>query len=389
MRAAVAWVRVHVVGRTVRPSWLAITCAGAVWLLLAGPNLPAQQPAVTSQEPSSSPEPVVQTPEQSPAVPEPGAEATARETLAPEPAGGEQEPAVDQKPQEKAGKEKETFRSGVNLVNLSVSVVDEKGRYVTDLTENEILVFEDGQPQGTSFFETGRLPMAMVMLLDTSASMTYKLPQAQDAAMDFVKRLRGEDAAQIVGFQSKSRVLQEFTNDPIELQIAIQYLNPTGSTSLYNAVYVALKELAKLQAHAPGEVRRKAVVILSDGEDTSSLIDFDDVVDLAKRTETSVYSVGMMNETPRLWDKAKEAEYVLRRLARETGGQVFFAIKTDEVSKAFNRIADELSNQYELGYVSNNSRFDGSWRQVAVRTTRPGLSTRARPGYFAPIVTDP
>jgi Ca-activated chloride channel family protein len=354
------------VGSSPRSSWLAIACAGAFWLLLTGPAVPAQEPAA----PPPPDAPAQTTPEPQP-VPDTPA-------------------AVGQVPQDKAGKEKEkeTFRSGVNLVSLSVSVVDEKGRYITDLTEDEILVFENGVPQGISFFETGRLPMAMVMLIDTSASMTYKLPQAQDAAMDFVKRLRGEDAAQVVGFQNKSRVLQEFTNDPIELQIAIQYLNPTGSTSLYNAVYVALKELAKLQATSPEEVRRKAVVILSDGEDTSSLIDFDDVVDLAKRTETSVYSVGMMTEAPRLWDKAKEAEFVLRRLARETGGQVFFASRTDDVAKAFNRIADELSNQYELGYVPNNAQLDGSWRQVAVRTTRQGLVTRARPGYFAPLATD-
>lgn len=303
-----------------------------------------------------------------------------------------QAPPADQTPPQGKPKgiqkNKEAFRSGINLVTLSVTVTDEKGRYVTNLTPEEMVLLEDGVPQQLSFFESTRLPMALVMLVDTSASMTYKLPLAQDAAMNFVKRLRGEDTAQVVGFQTDLKVLQEFTNDPIELQIAIQYLNPTGATSLYNAVYVAMKELQKLHARTSEEVRRRAIIILSDGEDTSSLIAFEQVIDLAKRAETAIYSVGMMSETPRNWEKAKEAEYVLRRLARETGGQVFFVLKTEEVSKAFTRIADELTNQYELGYVSNNPRMDGAYRQIAVRANRPSATARARPGYYAPLASD-
>ena len=154
-------------------------------------------------------------------------------------------------------------------------------------------MFEDGVKQDVTLFSRTNLPIALALLLDTSASMETKLPVAQEAAVGFAKRLRKQDLAEVVSFDNRVIVLQPFTNGETELEQAIRKTSAGGSTSLNNAVYIALKDLKKVVAKSADEVRRQAIVVLSDGEDTSSLLPFEEVLDLAKRSETAIYTIGL------------------------------------------------------------------------------------------------
>ena len=160
---------------------------------------------------------------------------------------------------------------------------------MTDLEQADFNVYEDGVQQNVTFFNKTNLPIALAVLLDTSASMDTKLPTAQEAAIGFAKRLRKQDLAEVIDFDNRVNVLQAFTNSAQELEQAIRRTSAGGSTSLYNAVYIALKDLKKAVAKNVEEIRRQAIVVLSDGEDTSSLLPFEEVLDLAKRSETAIY----------------------------------------------------------------------------------------------------
>ena len=279
------------------------------------------------------------------------------------------------------------FRAGVELVSLNVTVVDPQGRFVTDLPKDEFGVFEDGVKQDITFFTRTNLPIQLSLLLDTSASMEDKLKTAQDAAVGFARRLRPQDVAQVVDFDSRVEVLQNFTSSSAEIETAIRRTSAGGSTSLNNAVYIALKELRKMQVRSAEELRRQAIVLLSDGEDTSSLVPFDEVLDLAKRSQTAIYSIGLRARDSGQARGFQEAEYVLRQLAQETGGRAFFPDKIEDLAGVYGQISDELSSQYTMGYVSKNQRRDGAWRRVVVQVSRGGVTPRAKKGYYAPTTT--
>ena len=278
------------------------------------------------------------------------------------------------------------FRSAVDLVSLNVTVTEGGTRYVTDLAQEDFNVFEDGVKQDVTFFNRTNLPIALALLLDTSASMDSKLPTAQEAAIGFARRLRTQDLAEVIDFDSRVVVLQNFTNSAAELESAIKKTSAGGSTSLYNAVYIALKDLKKIVARNTEEIRRQAIVVLSDGEDTSSLLPFEEVLDLAKRSETAIYAIGLRApEGPGTTTKGfKEAEFVLRQFAQETGARSFFPNQLSELAGVYGQISDELSSQYTVGYTSRNPKRDGGWRRVVVRVGRPNLQTRTKLGYFAP-----
>jgi Ca-activated chloride channel family protein len=274
------------------------------------------------------------------------------------------------------------FRGGIDLVSLTVTVT-EGGRYVTDLTENEFEVFEDGTKQGLVFFSRTQQPIALSILLDTSASMEESLSTAQEAAIGFARQLKPEDLIEVIDFDSQVRILQEFTNDRGALEQAIRQTAVNGSTSLYNAIYISLKQLKKVRAHKADEIRRQAIIVLSDGDDTSSLVEYEEVLDLAKRSETAIYAIGLRHgEQARR--EFKEAEFVLRQLAQETGGKAFFPGSLQELPKIYQQISDELGSQYSLAYSSKNPLRNGAWRRLVVRVTRDGVVARARQGYYAP-----
>ena len=292
-----------------------------------------------------------------------------------------------QQPPPPAGQPPQTpFRAAVDLVSLNVTVTEGTGKYVTDLDAADFAVFEDGVKQDVTFFNRTNLPIALAILIDTSASMENKLPTAQEAAIGFAKKLRQQDLAEVVDFDSRVVVLQSFSNSLGELEQAIRRTSAGGSTSLYNAVYIALKDLKKVVAKSSDEIRRQAIVVLSDGEDTSSLLPFEEVLDLAKRSETAIYAIGLRaGEGTGVSAKGfKEAEFVMRQFSQETGGRSFFPNQIADLAGIYGQISDELSSQYTVGYTSKNPKRDGTWRRVVVRVVRPNLTARTKLGYFAP-----
>jgi Ca-activated chloride channel family protein len=274
------------------------------------------------------------------------------------------------------------FHGGVELVSLNVTVMDGP-KYVTGLEQPDFEVYEDGVKQSIEFFSAVQQPIALAILLDTSNSMEEKIATAQEAAIGFVRRMRKEDAIEVIDFNSQVRIPQVFTNDQNALERAIRQTTVNGSTSLYNAIYVSLRNLKTERARSAEEIRRQAIVVLSDGDDTSSIVEYDEVLDLAKRSETAIYAIGLrQQETGR--PRFKEAEFVLRQLSQETGGRVFFPTTVAELPKIYTQISEELASQYSIGYASKNPMRTGTWRRVEVRMTKPGLLARARRGYYAP-----
>ncbi|MCH7746694.1 MAG: VWA domain-containing protein [Acidobacteria bacterium] len=278
------------------------------------------------------------------------------------------------------------FRTGVDLVSLNVTVTDGDNRYVTDIEQASFQLYEDGALQDITFFTRTQLPIALALLMDTSASMTDKMSTAQEAAIGFAERLRDEDQASVIDFDSRVNILQDFTNSLDDLTAAIRQTSAGGSTSLYNAIYISLKELGKVGATTVDEIRRQAIVMLSDGEDTSSLVDFDEVLELAKRSNTVIYSIGLRSRDIRTRRGFREADFVLRQLAQETGGRAFFPERADDLPEIYERISDELSSQYTLGYISKNPLQDGRWRRIVVRVDRPNVAARTKQGYYAPSI---
>ena len=276
-----------------------------------------------------------------------------------------------------------TFRAGVDVVSLNVTAVDTSNHYVTDLEQKDFAVFEDGVKQELSFFTRKQQPISMSLLLDSSASMEDKLPTLQVAATNFVKRLRSNDAAQVIDFDSRVEIRQAFTSNQTELQSAIQQTSAGGSTSLYNAIYIALKELAKVKVGGEEDVRRQALVLFSDGEDTSSLISFDEVLELAKRSEVAIFTIALRGADTQS-KGFHEAEFVMRQLAQETGGRSFFPAKIDDLNGVYSEIADELASQYTLGYSSKNAKRDGAYRRIVVQVSRANVMPRTKRGYYAP-----
>jgi Ca-activated chloride channel family protein len=262
--------------------------------------------------------------------------------------------------------------------------VSEGQHYVTTLEQADFNVYEDGVQQNVTFFNKTNLPIALAVLLDTSASMDTKLPTAQEAAIGFAKRLRKQDLAEVIDFDNRVSVLQPFTNSSQELEQAIRRTSAGGSTSLYNAVYIALKDLKRAVAKNAEEIRRQAIIVLSDGEDTSSLLPFEEVLDLAKRSETAIYSIGLRDNDSGGSKLFKEAEFVLKQFSQETGGRAFFPNQLSELTNVYGQISDELSSQYTVGYTSKNPKRDGAWRRVVVRVNRPNNTARTKLGYFGP-----
>ena len=276
-----------------------------------------------------------------------------------------------------------SFRAGVDVVSLNVTVTDRDGRFVTDLDQINFQVYDDGVQQEINFFTRTQLPIALALLIDTSASMDEKMSTAQEAAIGFAQRLRPEDLAEIVDFDSRVNILQPFTNDVEQLERAIQRTAAGGSTSLYNAIYIALRELAKAPLRQ-ADLRREAIIVLSDGEDTSSLVSFDEVLELAKRSNTAIFSIGLQSDESRSRTGFREADFVLRQLAQETGGRAFFPDRIEQLPEIYQQISDELSSQYSVGYISANPLRNGQWRRVIVRVDREAVSARTKQGYYAP-----
>ena len=275
------------------------------------------------------------------------------------------------------------FRAGIDLVSLNVTVTDSANHYVSDLDVGDFSVYEDGVKQDITFFARQIQPVALSLLLDSSASMEDKLPTLQSAAVNFVRRLKSNDLAQVIDFDSRVEIRQGFTSSQRELEDAIRQTVAGGSTSLHNAIYIALKEMKKVQARDEADIRRQALIVFSDGEDTSSLVSFDEVMDLAKRSETAIFTITF--QSPGTQTRGfHEAEFVMRQLAQQTGGRSFFPARLEDLNGVYGQIAEELSSQYTLGYAAKNTKRDGAWRTVIVQVDRPNTTPRTKRGYYAP-----
>ena len=175
------------------------------------------------------------------------------------------------------------------------------------------------------------------------------------------------------------------TSNRALLEAAIQRMRASGATTLYNAVYIVLRQLEKVKPAASEDVRRQVIVVLSDGDDTASLVTFDQLLDVAKRSQTVIYAVGLGLEEPIGKVVRSDAEFSLRQLAQETGGRLFLPKRPVDLTDVYTQIANELTNQYIVGYLSNNSNAgaDGAWRRLAVQVNRPNMQARTRAGYYA------
>jgi VWFA-related protein len=284
--------------------------------------------------------------------------------------------------------QKPSFRAGTDLVSLPVTVnVAGTSRYMTGLQVDDFAVYENGAKQDITIFNNTNSPLAFVLLMDTSASMDSRLETAQEAAIGFARTVRQQDLAEIIEFDRRAVVLQTFTNNVDQLERAIRRTSAGGPTGMFNAIYIALDSLKKLKPEEREEVRRKAIIIVSDGEDNASAFQFDGpdgILELVKKAEVALYAIGLRaTETTR--DKVfKQSEFVLRQLAQHTGGRSYFPSHINELAQVYTQIAEELSTQYTLGYSPRNNRRDGTWRQVVVRVNRPDAVVRTRPGYQAP-----
>jgi Ca-activated chloride channel family protein len=281
-----------------------------------------------------------------------------------------------------------TFRSSAALVALNVTVQDSAAKYVAGLQPGDFAVYEDGVKQDVRFFESDSVPVDLIVLIDTSSSMADKLDVVHEAASGFLKTLRASDRGAVVTFSDSVNVVQPLTSDRAVLEKAIRGTGAHGSTSLYNAVYIALKQFG--HGTRAEDVRRQAIVVLSDGEDTSSLVSFEDVIAVARKTGVNIYTVSLQSRlaAERLAEQGghryfSEADYAMKTLARETGAQSFFPGPVD-LKGVYSRIATELANQYSIGYVPANARPDGRFRRIIVQiVTRPELRPRTRQGYTA------
>lgn len=283
-----------------------------------------------------------------------------------------------------------TFRSSVELVTLNVTALDGKDHHVGGLGRDDFLVFEDGVAQDLSYFEAVNVPLDVALLVDSSSSMIDKLEQVQQAALGFVSALRPGDRAAVMGFTSQLRVLQPFTSDHAALEQAVQNVKLRGTTALYTSIYIALDQFKRQQAATVG-IRRPAIIVITDGEDTASMIRFEDLIERARRAGVAIYPVAIRDhsESARYLEAearlATQWDYSLKTLARETGGRAFFPVQLTELAGVYKSVADELATQYALGFVPKGARADGRFRRLMVRVpSRPEVRLRTRAGYYAP-----
>jgi len=266
----------------------------------------------------------------------------------------------------------------VDAVNVLISTTDKKtGNFITDLDRSRFKVYEDGIRQEiTNFSKQTNLPLTIAMCVDTSSSVKLKLKFEKAAALDFLYTvMRPTDRALLAEFDTGVTLLHDFTSNPNDLVEEIKLLKAGGGTSLYDAIYLVTEQ--KLLY----EKGRKALVILSDGADLTSVHSFEDALRMTQLSEAAIYAVS----TTRFGAEIDhEGDNALKQLADSTGGRVYFPYSTSELSKSFTKIEQELRSQYNLAYKPRNTRKDGTFRGIKVEVDRDDITVRHRKGYYAP-----
>ncbi len=272
-----------------------------------------------------------------------------------------------------------TLEVGVDVVSVTAVVFDKGGRFVKGLGPKDVQLLEDGVAQEVSYFREGmgpgkeRIPLSVVLVLDTSGSMNRNIHFLREAVLSFVYKLEELDSALVVSFNESVKGSVEFTSDTDRLERFVDGLQAWGGTSLYDALHYSLGRIKD----QPG---RKAIVLFSDGADTTSSMPEKEVIDYARAVEATVYSIGFQGQPGIFGGSAKG---FLKKVADETGGAYFFPDKVGDLIKVFQAISDELKNHYLLAYSPKRSP-DGSFRTISLKLpARPELQVRVRKGYFA------
>jgi Ca-activated chloride channel family protein len=281
------------------------------------------------------------------------------------------------------------FKTSVDAVHLSVSVVNKKGRLVTNLEKEDFRIIEDNLYQEITYFARGEdAPVDVVLMVDASGSMdmTSKAANARNAAIHLIQSLGPEDRVAVYSFDKHLYQLTDFTEDKTAAIDALTRLEPFGSTALYDAVAV-------LSDHVVHEgFGRRAIVVTTDGIDTSSEISIDEAVLKAKAVDLPVYAIRVISPVD---DPENDlflgthgahfrGEEALASFAAETGGDMFEGSRWGQLVTAARRIREEMKTQYRIGYVPANPRKDGGFRRIQVSTGRRGLEVRTRKGYYPP-----
>lgn len=288
------------------------------------------------------------------------------------------------------------FKSGIDMVPLTVTVTDAAGRYKTGLTQDDFSVAEDGVPQTLSFFASDEVPVDVALVMDTSSSMAAVMPMLQSAARGLVRGLRSGDRATIVDVKNSVRAPQLLSEDLGGVASALGELRASGTTAIYDGVYVALGEFQRARRRQPA-IRRQVMVLFSDGLDNASHVTTDAMRDLARRVDVTIYTVALgqkarvavasEKQKQSLW----EAAYTMRALATEAGGRGFSPATAGELPAIYDSIRRELASQYQVGYVPSRPFGDSRFRQVSVRVLPPTSAVaRTRLGYVAaPVMSGP
>lgn len=269
----------------------------------------------------------------------------------------------------------------VTRVDILLTVTDRRGRFITDLKGEDFEITEDGKPQTIIGFSTrSELPLRLAILIDSSNSMRDRFRFVQEAAIEFATNVMrpAVDKATVISFDAEIDRTSPMISDPDELARAIRNLRPGGGTSLYDAIYLASHD--KLTSDQSVTEHRRAMIILSDGEDTISHRTRDQALEAAQRSGVVIYAIS--TNTDRL---DTHGDKVLKYLTQETGGLAFFPFKLEDLGKSFDQLANELRNQYSIYYKPDPPKVDGRFHKIDVRVkNRKNHFIRARTGYYAP-----
>ena len=280
-----------------------------------------------------------------------------------------------------SGDEITTIRKSVNEVNVVFTVTDKRGHFVKDLTQSDFKVMDDNKPAENirSFSRETNLPLRVGLLIDASNSVRDRFKFEQEAAIEFLNQIirPHDDKAFVIGFDTTPEVTQDFTDQTDALSHGVRMLRPGGGTAMYDAIYFAARDkLMKDQATGP---TRRAIILLSDGEDNQSRISREEAVEMAQRAEIIIYTISTNTSGLKL-----RGDKILEHFAEETGGKAFFPFKIQDVADAFSQIQDELRSQYDVSYKPANFAADGKYRKIEIVADNKKYKVRARKGYYAP-----
>ncbi|HEX4164757.1 MAG TPA: VWA domain-containing protein [Bryobacteraceae bacterium] len=278
-----------------------------------------------------------------------------------------------------AAQEPAPIRAEVTRVNMLFTVTDRRGRFITDLGRNDFQVFENKKPQEIlEFTAETDLPLRLAILIDTSNSIRERFHFQQEAATNFINSvMRTQDKAIVVSFDTSAELAADITNNTNTLENAIRDLRPGGGTALYDAIFYACKD--KLMLDQPMYKFRRAMVILSDGEDNDSRYSREQALEMAQRADTVIYTI-----STNISHVETDGDKLLRYLAEQTGGAAFFPFEAKDLNQSFENVANELRHQYNLFYRPQPLHNDGKFHAVAIKVKgRKELQVRARKGYYA------